>query len=384
MGWHQVTRRPTIAIDASNIHSGGALQVATSVIDEIGKLSRTGDHPWHWLNSVHIYASTHITAALPQAIKGNRVTVINRRPMNQISHFHHPGRHADVTLTLFGPTYYPCATGVQIVGFADGTSLFPERTPDKRKPTTAKARIRAAYAQHYFSNVDHIVVESPHAASGLQARWNIPRERITVIPNVLNQSLSKPTARRHSINGNILRLAYPARLHPHKNFAILGQAASILSRQESPIRVEYALTLTDSEWDRVDPVTRAYSVNFGPQATPSIGRVYEQSDGVVFPSLNEMFSATPLEAHHYQLPLLASDRDFVRHNSGPAALYFDPHSPQDLAQAIQTLFQASERDIAALTTKGKAIIDRWPTAKDRAVMYLTTIHDLIPNTGEQR
>lgn len=57
----------------------------------------------------------------------------------------------------------------------------------------------------------------------------------------------------------------------------------------------------------------------------------------VFPSFTEGFGFAPLEAMSYSVPCAVSNIPALRESSGEAALYFDPHSPEDVAGKIALL-----------------------------------------------
>lgn len=78
----------------------------------------------------------------------------------------------------------------------------------------------------------------------------------------------------------------------------------------------------------------------------------------VFPSLYEGFGIPPLEAMTQGCPVLASDIPPVREACGEAALYFDPHDPQDLQAALLRVI-ASPEERAALVAKGIANVTRF-------------------------
>src|SRR3989338_51681 len=57
----------------------------------------------------------------------------------------------------------------------------------------------------------------------------------------------------------------------------------------------------------------------------------------VFPSFAEGFGFAPLEAMSYSVPCAVSDIPALRESCGEAALYFDPHSPENMASKIALL-----------------------------------------------
>jgi glycosyltransferase involved in cell wall biosynthesis len=75
-------------------------------------------------------------------------------------------------------------------------------------------------------------------------------------------------------------------------------------------------------------------VNLGYIELSVIPAYFGHCHALLFPTLLESFSTTYLEAMHCGLPILTSDLDFAHEVCGPAALYFDPWSPDSIAEAI--------------------------------------------------
>jgi glycosyltransferase involved in cell wall biosynthesis len=64
--------------------------------------------------------------------------------------------------------------------------------------------------------------------------------------------------------------------------------------------------------------------------------------GFIFPSLYEGFGIPPLEAMVNECPVIASKIPSVEEVCGGAALYFDPHDPVALADAMQRILTEDE------------------------------------------
>jgi glycosyltransferase involved in cell wall biosynthesis len=80
---------------------------------------------------------------------------------------------------------------------------------------------------------------------------------------------------------------------------------------------------------------------------------YIHADCLVFPSLYEGFGLPPVEAMACGCPALVSNAASLPEVCGDAALYFDPHSPDDLAAKLVMLIEDSAlRD--SLHSKGLA------------------------------
>jgi glycosyltransferase involved in cell wall biosynthesis len=100
-----------------------------------------------------------------------------------------------------------------------------------------------------------------------------------------------------------------------------------------------------------------------------LGPLYRSAAAVLLPSLAESFSATCVEAMHFGVPLVTSDRDFARDVCSDAALYADPTDPDALADA---LLRALEDDDArtALRCAGFARVRTFPDWSERLRLYL--------------
>jgi len=75
-------------------------------------------------------------------------------------------------------------------------------------------------------------------------------------------------------------------------------------------------------------------VNIGPVEQSRIPSLFGHCHALFQPTLMESFSAAYLEAMVLNLPVLTSDLYFAHEICGPAALYFDPWSPDSMMKAI--------------------------------------------------
>lgn len=365
----------SVLVDLSNLVVGGGVQVGASFLDE---LSRLTDDPgacrrWPWLSDLVVEASDVVVANVTEPLSGLPLRVVDGRPAARLRRL--PGRRPyDVSFTVFGPDYGPRRARTSVVGFADVTSLFPEFAEIRGRGARLKHAVRCRVSRRRFQSADLLVVESAHIAAALTGRWRVPSERITVVPNVLNRVFddeARQTPLRVEQLGAAPLVAFPTRPYPHKNLRVLGAAARALE-EEHGHQVCFALTLTEAEWERLDTATRAVSINVGPLVVGQMPALYAACDAVVFPSLNECFSVTPLEALRAGRPLVASDRAFVREVAGDAAWYFEPTEPSSVARALADML-ADDTLRARRVQLGEDVARSWPTSADRAIAYLGLI-----------
>lgn len=104
--------------------------------------------------------------------------------------------------------------------------------------------------------------------------------------------------------------------------------------------------------------------------------LYENARGFIFPSVYEGFGLPILEAMHCGCPVLSSNSACLPEVGGDAALYFDPHQTESLANAIST-FLSSTKLQDELRSKGyeRAARFRWPITAQR------TLEKLIDYSG---
>lgn len=69
----------------------------------------------------------------------------------------------------------------------------------------------------------------------------------------------------------------------------------------------------------------------------ALAGIYKGASLVVFPSFHESFGMVSVEAMAAGVPLVASNATAIPEICGDAALYFDPHSPEDMANKIEAV-----------------------------------------------
>jgi glycosyltransferase involved in cell wall biosynthesis len=132
-------------------------------------------------------------------------------------------------------------------------------------------------------------------------------------------------------------ILFVGRLYPQKNFATLARAFALV-KDTIPHRLivvgqprykfEGDLNLLGELGieDRVDFL----------QYVPNdeLPMIYNLADCFVYPSLYESFGLAQLEAMRCGCPVIGANAGAIPEVTGGAAILFDPHSPQELSQAI--------------------------------------------------
>jgi glycosyltransferase involved in cell wall biosynthesis len=216
-------------------------------------------------------------------------------------------------------------------------------------------------------------------------RWLFRSKQGTIIPN---GAISFPVARGTKLNRqwqDLPIVLYAGRLTRMKNLDCLLRAIALLQCKR-PCR----LVICGEGEDR--PLIEARAVTLGIREQVellgfqnSLSPVLTVADVLVLPSWSEGMSNVLFEAMAYQLPCVISDipshRELVALRE--CARLFDPHSPEDLACALQELLESEELSdryrMAGLSVlqeySVETMVSRYAEAYQKA-LSLPTIHSM--------
>jgi glycosyltransferase involved in cell wall biosynthesis len=170
-----------------------------------------------------------------------------------------------------------------------------------------------------------VIAISGHVKQTLVERMGMDAERVEVIHLGLDHDLFRP-------NGGEARrpfLLYPANPWPHKNHARLFEAF----RRVRQARPELRLILTGTGLERLGRVPEGVEVR-GRVPREELAELYGTASALVFPSLYEGFGQPPLEAMASGTPVAVSRAGSLPEVCGDAAIYFEPTSVNEIAEAI--------------------------------------------------
>lgn len=368
-----------VLINASNLHAGGGVQVAASFIYE---LSLLGDLDLSFLD---VLVSQEVANALENL--NTNVDVFSGYSINDskgvkafFSGLNNIIGGYDLIFTIFGPNYLRVKAKKEIVGFAQSWILnFNNPIANKMSLLDRNIlRLKFFIQWLFFLRADNLVVELEHVKDSLVKYKGIDAGKVSVVYNTVSSLYFNQEKWRdvlvHKKKGHI-SLGIVTRDYPHKNLSVLPSVAKCLKDKYS-LDVHFYVTLNDREWAGRDSDFKQYVSTVGALAPDQCPSFYRQIDGVVFPSLLECFSATPLEAMVMEKPLFASDRGFVRDVCGEFAIYFDPLDPNDIARKIANYFTLKE-DRSEMLKKAREHATNFSSAKGRAEKYLKIIQDTL-------
>jgi glycosyltransferase involved in cell wall biosynthesis len=143
-------------------------------------------------------------------------------------------------------------------------------------------------------------------------------------------------------------ILFVGQIRPHKLGKLL-EAFCLLKREKFP---DLHLVLVGRQVEK-PPFRHRKDIHFlGEVTDPQLSMCYQKAALFIFPSLYEGFGLPPLEAMHYGCPVLVSHCASLPEVCGDAALYFNPFSAHEIANAITLLLMRPDLR-ADLIAKGK-------------------------------
>lgn len=363
-----------VCVNASNLHNGGGIQVATSFIDELSRLPVVD-------LDISVFVSSEVAKNLKE-IRVNTAVFSQYRILNSYGlsslwgGFQRNFNKFDLVFTVFGPAYFLVMHGVWLTGFAQAwivnidNEVFRSFNLLQKFKNWGKFYLQA----WFFRRSGKLIVELDHVKHGLIKKGIAKKKDIYVVYNCISSIYFEPEKWRPVPlirNSEKFSIGFVGRDYAHKNVSILLDIKKLLACQG--VDVDFYVTLTSSEWSARSGDYRSNINNVGELTVAQCPSFYQLMDAVIFPSMLECFSATPLEAMIMRKPLFASDREFVRDVCGDFAWYFDPVDPASAAAKIMLYLEDyAGRDVARLENAREHAAN-FSNAKYRAEEYIKII-----------
>lgn len=222
----------------------------------------------------------------------------------------------------------------------------------------------------------HVLADSRATKDDLQAIWDVPPDKVTVLYSGVGRSFEPVTGdaalaavrRRYGL-GDAPYLLSVSTLQPRKNYRMLIRAFRPVAAHH-PHRLVIAggkgWLFEDvlAEVQRQGLEERVHFAGFVDDA--DLPALYSGADLFVFPSLYEGFGLTLLEAMACGVPVLTSTASSLPEVAGEAAVHLSPHDEEAWATAMSRLL-ADEQRRAQLVAAGFARVEQftWDRAAHR-------------------
>ncbi len=320
-----------LLLHAPNVHVGGGLVL-------LKELLAAQDGATLWANL------DHRAKEILDLPSGTESYFVKASPVDRLKaelRLQRAARADDVILCFHGmPPLLPLAG--HVVVFQQNRNYFG-LTP--LSEFSGKTKIRVAFeriiCRAFKGNVNEYVVQTPSMRSAL-ITWHGAKPPVRVIPFI--GAMASASHDQTSVRDGF-DFVYVADGEAHKNHRRLLAAWILLAEQN--IFPSLALTLPPhctalrAEFDSATVQHGLRIEQLGVLPHANILALYRHAKALVFPSMTESFGLPLLEATWANLPIVASELDYVRDVCVPADT-FDPTSPVSIARAIRRFLGVAE------------------------------------------
>ena len=211
-----------------------------------------------------------------------------------------------------------------------------------------------------------VAVSSSWTKDDLVASYGLPESQVQVVPLAPTLEFApEPTVveverARRQLHLPDRYVLYPAQFWPHKNHAGLVEACAVL-RDRHHLLVPMVLVgrrteHTDAVISRIRELDLEGLVRIpGYVSTRQLRCMYSMATCLAIPTMFEAASFPMWDAFLTGVPVAASTVTSLPRQAGGAAVLFDPTSPQEIAEALASLW-SSENLREELVTKGREVV----------------------------
>ena len=295
----------------------------------------------------------------------------------------------DVRFTIFGPEYLGRKAAHEVVGFADGTIIrawhSPERgTKERTLPLPLRSRIKGGVKRMLLArNYDTYVVQTSEMADSLSSL--VPSCPVHVVPNVVSGVFTDPTRWTYAPlpdrQPQEIRLFYPARGYVQKNHSYLPLVSRAFE-ETFGIPLTFVTTLRLAEVQRIFPDPEPCIINVGEISRGQCAYLYGKTDALFFPSLNETFSSSPIEAITIGKPVIAMDLPFMNEMLGGNCWYVPPENAQLAAEVLWSVFN-NQNSLGERTKQSQIWVQRFTSGPEQALRYFSIMRDDAGTTNNK-
>jgi glycosyltransferase involved in cell wall biosynthesis len=200
-----------------------------------------------------------------------------------------------------------------------------------------------------LSNVDEIIVQTPSMKALIEFRTKgkIPVEVLPFIDS--NNSISRKIRLFDLEKDKKFDFLYVASGEIHKNHRSLIKAWCLLAKEG--LYPSLKLTLDALQFSElciwIELMKEQYQLNIsnaGNVDSKQVKKLYSQTGALIYPSTMESFGLPLIESMRANIPVIASELDYVRDVLDPQQT-FDPESSQSIARAVKRFLDINEQDL---------------------------------------
>ncbi len=247
------------------------------------------------------------------------------------------------------PSLFGFRNGIPYIGFTP--DLMHKYYPDFPE-YPLKERLTRDIVYKYSARYSILnVVDSQQGLEDLHKFFDIPKEKIRVIPSIppgyvyrykdMNLKMATKILTKYSLGEKFL--FYPAQFWHHKNHIRLIKALKLI-KQSYGVKIPLILVGSSKEsYKKVINLIKELNMRdqityLGYVSDKEIVALYKKAVALVFPSLLGPTNIPPLEAMVLGTPVLCSNLFSMPEQVGDAGLLFDPFSVENMAEKIYRIW----------------------------------------------
>jgi len=334
----------SLIINAANVHTGGGFALLSALLENL-------DEDFH--GRLILDERFHLSAKLPDHAVTCRIRPTIWGRLRNEWHLRRSTGPDDIVLCLgnLPPVFRLQATVLVLV-----QNRYQIKTRSLRG-FPILARLRIMLERIWFKwgkrNVTHFIVQSPSMQRDVKQFLGVcaPVVPFARDPRGYTRRVGALGDKRKG-GGDFL---YVASGEPHKNHLNLIGAWILLAK--GGIRPGLLLTIDKKRFAPlccwIEGKGKTYGLNItnlGTLSVGDLGRVYKDAFALIYPSYLESLGLPLIEARCAGLPILASERDYVRDAVDPEET-FDPDSPVSIARAVKRFLEIRERPLPLMDAR---------------------------------
>ncbi len=382
-----------LILNASNLHVGGGIQVACSIIEEIYENIAGREFEYNIL----ILVSNEIIKSLPtkqHECKNVKIKEYNsygpvgglesrRYIINTMDCF-----KADAIFSIFGPTYLYSLPIPHIIGFANAWLVTPDCMAYELMRFKDKVRARFKYflykASLYYES-KFLITETNLMKAKINRDPILKNKKVKVIGNCHSSLYLDPCKWEYidipDVDSDFI-LCTISNGYIHKNLDIISDVGEFLLKEYN-LKVTFITTLPHDVYNIKSEKFKKYTVNLGVVSPYQCPYIYNIADALFLPTLLETFSASYPEAMVMGKPIITSNLDFALDICGDSAFYFEPLVVKSISEQIYICFSDNSVRLNKIESARK-ILSSMPNSKQRLHEILFSIKEIINETSITR
>lgn len=371
-----------ILINTSTLVLTGVTQVAVSFIEECKKIPDL---------QVYVFISSSVKNNLDIKSFPPNFTFyyIDKHPLYGIGAYFERKRlrkleksiKPDCVFSVFGPSWWT-PTAPHLQGYAFGHYVNYDSPFFDKLSFKERLRIFIMKTIHVYylkKNGHYFVTESSFVSDRLAKVLNVSRDHIYTVNNTANSYFLNYKENQKSVKKSNDKFSFYSLCTPqkHKNIQILNEVIPIILKKKEKLRFEFHLTFPQEAYDKMfKDEYKSYIINHGPLKIAECPGFVSKYDALFLPTLVECFSANYPEAMLMGKPILTSNLKFAKSICKDAALYFNPVSPEDIADKIIMIIE-NEELYHDLRQKGFDRISIFNDPTQRANKYIEICRSIV-------